>query len=243
MASSSTSSSLFGFRPRLVPTLIAVPGIVLMLALSVWQVQRLQEKNDLNAFRLARATAAAVELPAGDVDLAEFEFRRVLVRGRFLHDKEIVMNGRSQRGNAGYEIITPLVREAGLPVMVSRGWIPYERRDPSTRAAGQVEGPVVVEGILRSDIRRGASWLMPDNEPERNQWFWFDLPRMGRTAGLGAVAPFYIEAIAAPNPGGYPVGGQTQIELQSSHLEYAITWFCLAIALAVIYVVWHRQRR
>ena len=133
--------------------------------------------------------------------------------------------------------------DGGLPILVNRGWVPYERRDPATRAAGQVAGPVVVEGILRREPRGGASsWFVPDNSPERNQWFWFDLPAMARAAGVPAFAPFYVEAAAAPNPGGLPIGGQTIVELPSNHLEYAITWYSLAIALAFIYVLWHRQR-
>lgn len=237
-----SSSPMLGFRPRLVPTLITIPAILVMLALGVWQVLRLQEKNEINAFRAARTTAPAVELPVSGVDLDAFEFRRVIVRGRFLHNHEMVMNGRSQRGNPGYDIVTPLVRDSGPAVMINRGWVPYDRRDPSTRMAGEVGGPVTVEGILRTDPRRGPTWLMPDNDPARNQWFWFDLPRMAAAAGLSDVAPYYIEAANTPNPGGYPIGGQTMVELPSNHLEYAITWFSLALALAVIYVVWHRQR-
>jgi surfeit locus 1 family protein len=226
------------FRPRPVPTIIAGLGIVLLLGLGTWQLFRLAEKNAINAFRAERAGAAAVPLPARVDDIAAWEFRRVTVTGMFDHAHELYLNGRSQRGNTGYDIITPLRRAEGPPVLINRGWVPYERKNPATRQAGQIAGVTTVEGILRTEPRRG--WLMPANNAERNEWFWFDLPAMKQAAGVPDAAPFYIEAGPAPNPGNFPIGGQTIIQLQNNHLQYALTWYALAIALAVIYVVSQR---
>jgi surfeit locus 1 family protein len=53
------------------------------------------------------------------------------------------------------------------------------------------------------------------------------------------LAPFYIDADATPNPDGWPQGGVTPLSLPDNHLQYAITWFSLAAALVVIYVVYH----
>ena len=65
---------------------------------------------------------------------------------------------------------------------------------------------------------------------------------VARRAGLAETATFYLEADTTPNPGNLPVGGQTQIQLPSNHLQYAITWYVLAAGFAVIYVLWHRRR-
>ena len=53
--------------------------------------------------------------------------------------------------------------------------------------------------------------------------------------------PSYIDADAAPNPGGWPKGGVTRLELPNDHLQYALTWFALAVALIVMYVLYHRE--
>ncbi len=83
----------------------------------------------------------------------------------------------------------------------------------------------------------------PETGPGQNVWFWFDLPAMARHAGItGPLAPVYVDAVATPIPGGYPLGGETRIELPNDHLQYAITWFLLAVALIVIYLVFHHQR-
>jgi len=230
---------LSNFRPRLVPTLIAVPGVLLLLGLGTWQVARLAEKAALNAYRAERVEAPAVALPARVVDPAEFDFRRVTLVGAFGHDRELYLNARSQRGNAGYHILTPLIRDGAPPVLINRGWVPYDRKNPDRRAEGQVHGASRVEGILRREPRRG--WLMPDNDAAKNEWFWYDLSAMAQAAGFADLAPFYVEAAATPNPGGFPIGGQTIVELPSPHLQYAVTWYALAVALAVIYVMWHRR--
>jgi surfeit locus 1 family protein len=56
------------------------------------------------------------------------------------------------------------------------------------------------------------------------------------------LVPVFLEAGAAPNPDGLPIGGQTRVNLPNDHLQYAITWFALAVGLAVIYVVYHLRR-
>ena len=50
---------------------------------------------------------------------------------------------------------------------------------------------------------------------------------------------FFLEADAAPNPGGVPVGGQTRLDIPNDHLQYAITWFLIAMALAGVYLAYH----
>jgi surfeit locus 1 family protein len=227
------------FRPRRGPTLMFVPMLIALIGLGVWQVQRLAEKNVINAYRAERAAEAPVDLPANPIDLSAFDFRRVRAEGRFDHAHELYMYGRSQRGNDGYYIITPLIRDAAPPVLVNRGWVPSDKKAPSAREAGEVQGTATVIAFLRHDPRH--TWVMPDNDLVRNVWFWFDLPAMSKAVGIEPPATFYLEADATPNPGNLPVGGQTQIELPSPHLQYAITWFSLAIALVVVYVVWHLQ--
>jgi len=56
---------------------------------------------------------------------------------------------------------------------------------------------------------------------------------MGASCGLSEVAPFFIDADATANPGGYPVGGLTVVDFSNNHLVYALTWFALAVLSAV----------
>lgn len=235
------------FRPSLWSTLFAVPAIVIMLGLGTWQVLRMGEKAALIAERTERTTAEPIDFPldAPADSLADLEFRRASVTGTFRHDQELYLAARSMRGNPGYQVVTPLELtagpHAGAVVLVNRGWVPVERKDPATRADGQLEGPVTVEGVIR--LPGQQRWMVPDNEPEKRLWFWEDLAGMAAHLGIAdRVAPVFLEAGPAENPGGFPIGGQTRINLPNDHLQYAITWYALAIALAVIWYLYGRRR-
>jgi surfeit locus 1 family protein len=230
-----------GFRPRLWPTAFTVPAVLVLLALGTWQVQRLHWKEGLIAERQAGLAAPVAPWAEAARDPAGYLWHRVSARGRFLHDRELVLAARSMNGNPGYHIVTPFeVAGGGSALLIDRGWVPLDRKDPAARAEGQVAGEVAVTGILRPGHQ--PNWLTPDNDPEKNFWFWIDLPAMARAAGLegGAVTDVYLEAGAEPNPGGFPIGGQTRTALPNDHLQYAITWYALALALIVIYVLYHR---
>jgi surfeit locus 1 family protein len=125
-------------------------------------------------------------------------------------------------------------------VLFDRGWVPSEKKDPAKRAEGQVAGTVKLVGVVRrSQVQRQFA---PDNVPDKNVWFHVDVPLMrGMAGGVPdpALDTFFLEADAAPNPGGLPIGGQTQLDIPNDHLQYAITWFLLAMALAGVYLSYH----
>jgi surfeit locus 1 family protein len=225
------------FRPTLVPTLFSVPAIIVMVGLCIWQVQRLHWKEGLIAERESRVSAEPVALPAPGVDPAGMEYRRVRLEGSFRNDKELYLGARSLNGNVGYQVLTPFALAGGGTVLVNRGWIPVERKAPESRAEGQLGGNRTIEGIVR--VPHGQAWMQPDNEPDKNMWFFVDLPDMAAASGVDLRTDLYVDAGPAENPGKYPVGGQTRIEMPNDHLQYAITWGLLAIALAVIYVLYH----
>lgn len=142
--------------------------------------------------------APPMALPARIADPDSLAFRHVQVTGTLRHDKELFVAAVSRRGNDGYQIVTPLIRAAGPPVLVNRGWVPKDRKDPSRRLPGQVEGTVTIDGIAR--LRQVRSGLIPENQPGQNLWFTMDLPAMAAAAGLPEVAPVYVEAGPAPIP-------------------------------------------
>lgn len=227
-------------RPSFWPTAFAVPAVLTLIALGTWQVERLHWKEGLIADLAARDAAAAVPVPFAGTDLASVEYRHAVVTGTFLHDREMLLAARTHDGSVGAHVVTPLTMADGGMVLVDRGWVPEERKRPATRAAGQLTGTVTIDGIIR--VPRRAGWFEPDNDPGRSIWFRVDPPAMAAQIGLaGTLAPVYLEAGSAPNPGGLPIGGQTRIDLPNDHLQYAIIWYSLAGALIVIYVLYHRQ--
>ena len=229
------------FRPLFWPTLFSLPALVICLALGGWQIERLFWKQDMIAQREAAVTAALAAVPNTFSEARGMEFRHVSDEGVFLNDKEIYLGATSEGGGQGYQVLTPLLEPGGRVVFVNRGYIPSELKDPAKRALGQITGTVRVQGLLRLPPAGRPNWFLPDNRPDLNYWFWVDLTAMSAADKLGRVAPFYIDADATPNAGGWPKGGVTRLTLPNNHLQYAITWFSLAVALIVIYVLFHRR--
>ncbi|HEV2189155.1 MAG TPA: SURF1 family protein [Stellaceae bacterium] len=230
-----------GFRPRLAPTLFTVPALLILLGLGTWQVQRLHWKEGLIAQRAAMVAAPPIAPPQTLAEAQANQFRHVADDGTLLNDKEIYLAATSDSGESGYQVLTPLQEAAGRVIFVNRGFVPLELKDPKKRSAGQLTGAVRVAGLLRAPPAEKPTWFLPDNRADLNLWFWVDLPAMAKAAGVPDAAPFYIDADKTPNPGGWPKGGVTRLELPNDHLQYAITWYALALALIVIYVVYHRR--
>ncbi|HWD59771.1 MAG TPA: SURF1 family protein [Stellaceae bacterium] len=232
---------VIGFRPHLVPTLFAVPGVIILIALGIWQIERLHWKQGLIAQRDAAVVAAPVAPPRSLAEARPLEFHHIVAEGIFANDKELFLAASSDSGEAGYQVITPLVMTDGRTMLVNRGFVPTELKDRAKRAAGEPAGQVRVAGLLRIAPAQKPSFFLPNNRPDLNLWFWVDLPEMARQDGIADPVPFYIDADKTPNPGGWPKGGVTRLDLPNDHLQYALTWFSLAVALSVIYVLYHRR--
>jgi len=228
------------FRPSLWPTLFTLPALIVLVGLGVWQLQRLHWKEALIEERQMRSALPAAVLPEQIAAPEDLEYTPLKVSGRFHHDREFYLAARTLNGRVGLHVVTPFELPDSRILMIDRGWIPDARRDPSTRPEGQTPGEVEVSGLGRLPGWKGLDWLQPENLPEENLWFWVDPPAMAAAAGLSPVIEgLYLDAGPAENPGGWPRGGQTRIELPNDHLQYALTWFALAVALAVIYLIYH----
>ncbi|MGH7123163.1 MAG: SURF1 family protein [Stellaceae bacterium] len=231
-------------RRILTLTLGSLAAFAVLIGLGTWQVERLHWKEGLIAERTAAISAPPVDLPRSLEAARPLEFHRVQAKGQFLYDREIPLHAIERRtGAAGYLVFTPLRLDDGAVVLVERGWVPPEKRDAAARPQGNPPGEVAVDGLLRLAPVEKPGWFIPANDPGRNEWFWIDLPALARAAGVPGAQPFYVETRLVPNPGGFPVGGQANADLPNDHLQYAITWYALAGALAVIYLLLLRRER
>ena len=225
------------------PSVFAAGGIVVLLGLGTWQVERLFWKERLIAERHAAVAAPPSPLPRTIAEAEALAFHHVSAAGTFLNDRELFLGATDDDGHPGYHVVTPLRLADGDVLLVDRGFIPESRRPPETRAGGELQGAVKVIGLLRLAPAAKPYWFLPDNNAARNYWIWFDIPAMAAADHLERVMPFYVDADATPNPGGLPRGGQTQLDLPNNHLQYAITWYALAVGLLVVYIVFARRRR
>ncbi len=204
-----------------------------LVGLGTWQLQRRVWKLDLIARVQQRVHAAPTAAPGPSQwqgGTANHDaYRRVRLQGEFLNDKETLVQAVTVDG-PGFWLLTPLRTPQGYVVLVNRGFVPPERTAPSSRPSGQVAGLTTVTGLLRISEPHGG--FLHSNAPADGRWYSRDVAAIAAARGLSGVAPYFVDADATPNPGGWPVGGLTVIAFPNSHLTYAITWFTLAAMLA-----------
>ena len=86
--------------------------------------------------------------------------------------------------------------------------------------------------VIRIPGRKG--YFQPENDPEKNFWFFVEPSLMEKKVNLPLEKSFYLEAVESGSDG-LPIGGQTRIYLRNNHLQYALTWLMLAVSLVGVF--------
>lgn len=216
-------------KPDPIPLLFIIAATVLLFGLGAWQVERLRWKNgQLERIRAAQAMETLGSLPE---DLTGVEYRNVALTGTFLNDRMFHMVGRPQGEGAGFYVVTPLrLEDDGRMILVNRGFAPEGRE-------GAPEGLQTVPGVIRPN--RPHRLFMPDNRPDKNVWFYEDIPAMSAIVGE-PVLPLLVEQVGPVRKGVYPAPGNGSITLRNDHLNYAVTWFALGVIGLVMFAAYHR---
>jgi surfeit locus 1 family protein len=133
--------------------------------------------------------------------------------------------------------------------VINAGFVPNTMQDRSLedRAVARLatDQPVALVGYLR--FPEAAGLLTPAENPDKRLWFTRDHPAMARQLGwskdASQLAPFYIDLETPVPPSGIPKPGPLDVHLKDDHMQYAITWFALAAAVAIAFAVWLRGVR
>jgi len=241
-------------------TIAMLASLAVLVSLGNWQWQRKAWKEELIATMEARASAEPLPperwaslscRSANEVDLAEScEFTTVRLVGRFDHSGERHLFTSAPQGSShegpGYWVFTPFeIAGTNSRIFVNRGFVPEANKNPRTRPEGQLSGEVEIIGQIRSAEERGM--FTGANDPQANIWF---LRNPRELLGAPAVHPgelerwrgpgpsgldFYVDQIAPAPPGGLPTPRPSRITLPNRHLEYALTWWGLAVTLLGVY--------
>jgi surfeit locus 1 family protein len=229
-------------RRLVAPALFGILGTAILLALGLWQVQRLAWKEGLIAEIEARIAADPVPLPAAP-DPTRDRLLRVSVTGR-LGTPEIDVLTSLDPWGAGYRVIVPMTLAEGAEgrrILVDLGYVPQEMKDPADRpgplGAGPDSPPVEVTGLLLWP--RETDRFTPAPDRGRNIWFARDVAAMAAELGTEPVLVVAQSNGSAEWPKPAPPG----TDLPNRHLEYAITWFGLAAVWAGMTIFWIRTER
>ena len=216
------------FRPTLTGTLAAVAGLALLCGLGTWQLSRFHEKTALwESF--ANGTDRLVDLPRASTPPARYA--HVRVSGRYLAERQILLDNMAHEGESGYRVLTPLERVGADTVLIDRGWVP---RRSSGRLPDLAPPADTVTLLGRTDYLPGRGVDLTDHPGA--EW-----PKLMSYPKIDAVEralgrPLYpqIVLLDAAEPGGFVRDWQPPGLPPAQHLGYAITWFtCAAVFLAL----------
>jgi surfeit locus 1 family protein len=244
MASTTTAAPGRGPRPAGALAALALCAAFLFvgfLALGTWQVERRAWKLDLIARVSQRVHAAPTPAPGPaqwpQINAAADEYRHVALNGRFLHDKETLVQASTVQGT-GFWVLTPLQLADGSLVLINRGFVPPEARERAARRDTELPGDTSITGLLRMSEPGGA--FLRHNDAASGRWYSRDVQAIAAAHGLAPLAPYFVDANAQPgspsnsltNVSAAPVAGLTVINFHNSHMVYAITWYTLALMVA-----------
>ncbi|MEX0284312.1 MAG: SURF1 family protein [Paracoccaceae bacterium] len=201
--------------------LFGVTGIAILISLGVWQVQRLAWKQGVLAEIDSRIADDPVPLPE-NLDVERDRYLPVAVAGRFL-DGELHVLVSIKRVGPGYRIIAPFLTEGGRTILIDRGFVPDTDKDIA-RATGEAE----VTGNLHWP--RETDGFTPDPDLNGNVWFAREVSAMAEALGS---EPVLVIAKSQTDPGVTPLPVDTS-GIPNDHLQYAITWFSLALIWAAM---------
>ncbi len=223
-------------RRYLFPLFLGLGGIAILINLGLWQVRRLAWKEALLAAIEARIHAPATDLTAvPQPEPAADQYRPVTAAGRVTGQELLVLSGQQDVG-AGYEIIAAFELPDGRRVMLDRGFVPEAARDTPRPATA-----LTVTGNLLWPNEADSYTPAPD--PAHHLWFVRDVASM---ADYLETEPLLVVARTAKgqDPAIIPVPVGTA-GIPNDHLQYAITWFSLAVVWAgmTVYFLWRISRR
>ena len=235
----------------------ALAGIAILAGLGSWQVMRLQWKLDLIEKRSSSLTGNPVtiyDIEAGMEHGYDVDFLRVRLNGRYRHDATRYVY-RARGKWPGYQVITPFIDNSGFIVFVDRGFI--DQRMLAKPIAGDTrkpEGELTVTGVTRNRAS-DRNMFSPAADAEKGIWYWYDLVGIsasmpsGLLEGYDGPEPITSAMFVQLEPGGEPGSGKwpdpedLKVELPNNHLQYAFTWYALALVLAAMSWLFIRKRR
>lgn len=228
-----------GFRSAFCwPTLISVVGIFLLISLGTWQLYRMKWKE-----ALLQRIAVVIEQPAQPLENVlekenkePDEFRRIIVKGTFDPELHLKWMSRPYKGEVGYHVIVPFYLNSGGTVLVDRGWVPQHIKDFET-PLGETTLTLMVRQAHASSV------FTPLNRIEKGEIFSIRPKEIAKELGLMTLLPYY-GVVVGEKGRTYPLAVPPYLNINNNHFSYALIWYFLALALAVIYVIYsHNLKR
>jgi surfeit locus 1 family protein len=233
------------------PTLLVAVLVPVFISLGQWQLSKGERKADAQTLRDARGADAAVNLPreaiAARSDAAKaLHFRPVLLNGRFIPERQFLLDNRVHQDRAGYHVLTPFRADgADAVVLVNRGWVPAGVDHNALPPIDTPTGALTLSGTAVLPPSRFYTLSATGNTPGWSGkappvWQTLDVDAFTKQSGLPTHG--VIVQLAADAPAGFVRDWPRPDERIERHYSYALQWFGFAAASIGIWL-WSLLRK
>ncbi|OZG32198.1 SURF1-like protein [Rickettsia endosymbiont of Culicoides newsteadi] len=223
---------------QLLPLLLTILAFVILLSLGFWQIARLQEKELFLSSIKNNLNNSPLDIKTLSVDKL---YAKVKMKGHFLVGKNLHLYGRKSMATEkdGYYLVRPFQTDDNKIILVALGWFAARYKkdiDNITDDSTEITG-VILPG-------EKTKLFVLDNDVKNNVWFTLDLTQASDILGL-TLENFYLIMEGKGNHSDVlkALSIKNLLNVRNDHLEYAITWFALAISLIVIFVIYHLPKK
>jgi surfeit locus 1 family protein len=218
-------------------TLASLISLAILIGLGTWQMKRLEWKEALLLERDQQQSLPLIDLPDTLDNPEDLNYRNVEIEGKFLKDKAVKLIPRVHEGESGANLIIPYERKDGSTFLIDLGWVPQGFDEQALDLDGST-----LQGMARLPAERGS--MQPDNQLSDRLLFWYDLEDIEKSLDIQNLQPLIIQR----QKGGIldetlnaPIPHTEQIFIPNNHLQYAVTWYALAITLIGVYIFYIRR--
>lgn len=222
------------FEFRLLPTLLVLAMLSVLLYLGTWQWNKAGIKRQM----IETFDTAGEALQWSAIGDQPSRYTRVELRGHYLRDRQVLMDGLSRNGIPGVQVLSPFLTESGEAVVINRGWREFEGSRDGPVAPAPPEGALRLTGRVR-DFARPGMRLGEGNRSVKPTW-----PRLAIYPSAAEIGEWIERPVAdvlvlldADVPGGFVREWRPDGFPPSRHTGYAVQWFSLATALVVLYLI------
>ena len=203
--------------------------ITLFCTLGTWQLYRLQWKQDL----IKQISEGLNSTPIKYSQNIEKNYQKVVLTGKYNFKNQIYLYSLNDKGQPGFDVITPFETVDKENVLINRGWIKKEFKnslDINTLSKN-------IQGMLRQANRKNI--FTPDNDINENIWFSINLEDVKKiTDKKFNKFIVYLEDqnINIPKP------KKITVDVPNNHLKYAITWYSISISILFYYLYFRKKK-
>ena len=195
--------------------------------MGTWQVYRLYLKNNLISDLEKNLKTSSINF---NVDIDK-EYTKILFKKKDLNTKIFLYH--LNKGETGFKVIVPYEINSSLLVLVDKGWI---RKDKINLIKNTLFNDDIIEGYTRKI--REKNLFTPNNNIKEDFLYSVEIDNLKKSLNKN-IYPLLIIQTSKTNKDIIP--NDYEVRLPNNHLQYAITWYGLAI-FTIIFFLYYRKK-